>query len=86
MKVIISQGLADGRAMNDGEYLESYDPDAMNGRGIMKWTKDKSKAIKFKDAGEAWQLWGRVSLKKPKRPDGKPNRPLTAFTILIEEA
>jgi hypothetical protein len=39
--------------------------------------------MRFKTAGEAWMLWRRPSRVRPVRADGKPNRPLTAFTIEV---
>jgi len=67
-----------------GKYLLSYDPDAADGRGVATFTDDKSKAMKFKDFVEAWELWRKQSALRPTRPDGKPNRPLTAFTVTFE--
>jgi hypothetical protein len=32
---------------------------------------------------DAWELWMRPSVTRPVRPDGQPNRPLTAFSIVL---
>jgi hypothetical protein len=86
MKVIVSEGLADGRPMHNGEYLEFYDPEAFDGRGSILWTEDKSKAMQFTIEG-AFELYNAVPRCHPIRlTDGKPNKPLTAYTIRIEEA
>jgi hypothetical protein len=34
--------------------------------------------------GEWLDLWQRPSTEVPLRPDGRPNRPLTAFTVEFE--
>jgi hypothetical protein len=38
----------------------------------------------FEDHAAAMEVWTRQSRVRPLRPDGKPNRPLTAYTISIE--
>jgi hypothetical protein len=67
-----------------GKYLMDVDVDAFGGRGRIKWTNDPACAMVFLDAPEAWELWRRQSTVAPLRDDGKPNRPLTAYTIEIE--
>jgi len=60
-----------------GEYLVRYDPEADGGRGYVETTREREKARRFSFT-EAWQTLGTVPRCKPVRPDGKPNRPLTA--------
>lgn len=62
-------------------YLASYDPDACEGRGDIKVTRDIGLARRFADAREVLEEWRRQSTVQPLRSDGKPNRPLTAYTI-----
>ncbi len=50
------------------------------------WTSDKTKAVVFEGVVEAFTLWSAVPTARPRRRDGKPNKPLTAFTISIEDA
>ena len=66
----------------EGEYLVSFDAEAEGGQGFVVSTSDLQQArrLSFK---EAWQLLGTVPTSKPVRPDGKPNRPLTATTWQI---
>jgi hypothetical protein len=86
MKVIRCLGLASGELQDDGKYLESYDPEAFDGRGLIQWTEDKSKAMQLTVEG-AYDLYNTVPSCHPVRlTDGKPNKPLTAFHIQIEEA
>jgi hypothetical protein len=66
-----------------GLYLESFDHDANDGRGEGTYTPDPDHALRFANAAAAMQYWKRVSTVRPIRPDGKPNRPLTAFTVEI---
>jgi hypothetical protein len=66
-----------------GEYLAAYDPEAHDGRGEITFTRDRARALVFPDLKAAWELIGTRPKKRPTRPDGKPNRPLTAFTLQI---
>jgi hypothetical protein len=85
MKIIISCGLADGRPMNNGEYLHRYDPEGEDGMGTFVWTKDRNQAMLFEDALAVLKLYQTVPGNRPWRDDGKPNKPLTAFNIEVEE-
>ena len=62
-------------------YLRSFDPAAYGGRGHAKVTHDIADAARFADAVAGWQEWKRESTVLPLRPDGQPNRPLTAYTV-----
>lgn len=66
-----------------GSYVVSYDPDAHNGRGYVEGNLDLKKAKRFGSFEEAVEYWRQVSTVKPTRPDGKPNRPLTAFSVTV---
>ena len=87
--VIINRGLArDGfenprspAAYLHGQFLMSYDPDFQFGLGRAEWTKDINEAMVFDSMLEAYAVPGIVSKVKPRREDGRPNRPLTAFNI-----
>jgi len=67
-------------------YLQKYDtsnPDE-HGYGRLSVTPDIRMAMKFVDLIEATTFWKQQSTSVPYRPDGKPNRPLTSFTITFE--
>lgn len=74
----------------DGQWLVEYDPDQ---RGVdpegepmlahVVTTPDRANARLFEDAADAMHEWQRVSKTWPVRQDGKPNRPLAAFTVQI---
>lgn len=66
-----------------GLLLRAFDPEAFGGRGHADWTDNPAEALKFETSGEAWMLWRRRPFSRPVRPDGRPNRPLTAFTIEV---
>lgn len=79
MKVIV---ILDGP--DAGRFVERYDPDFADGRGMVDTTDDLSRAMRFPDAIEAWALWKLPSTVHPIRlSDGKPNRPMTAFSITV---
>lgn len=65
-------------------YLKSYDPDGNNGHGDIEITFDPLEAKLFDTSSEAMDEWMKVSTVLPVRPDGKPNRPLSAYTIETE--
>lgn len=78
-------GLADGRPSPvDRAYLVRCDVDARNGVGEVIGTDDPDKAMVFDTIIDAMSYYRRESTVVPLRPDGRPNRPLTAFTILIK--
>lgn len=62
-------------------YLKDADPDGRGGRGSATFTPDLAQAKRFADVGAAIECWKAQSTKVPTRPDGKPNRPLTAYSI-----
>lgn len=76
-------GLAGGRPTLEGRYVKSYTADGHGGRGHMEATRDISEARRFQTAIEAMEEWKRVSRSHPIRADGKPNRPLSAYTIEV---
>ena len=79
--VLISR--ADGRTdgVPVGAYLSSYDPEGDGGNGIAIWTRDPAQATTFATGEAATACYRAVPLNRPLRPDGKPNRPLTMFTV-----
>lgn len=76
-----------GSSPFDGQYVKAYDPHKNgtdpNGREMncyLETTPNITDALIFPTAYEALEFWRQqVGL----RPDGKPNRPLTAFTVEI---
>lgn len=85
--VIVCQGAASGDPNGDlvrGQYLESYDPEAFDGRGDAGFSGDPDKAMRFASCSDALILWRTISKTRPSRPDGRPNRPLTYFDVSIE--
>mgnify|MGYP001563947691 FL=1 len=70
----------------DGQYVRSYDPDGNDGRGDLEITSDPASALVFEDVKQALAAWKAQSAARPLRWDGKPNRPLSAFTVTFEPA
>lgn len=76
---------ADGSVSPEADlYLESCRHEGNDGRGQFGFTHDIRAAMQFATHGEAFEYWKRQSRVNPIRPDGRPNRPLTAYTIMIE--
>lgn len=67
-------------------YLTDFDPDANDGWGDLGTSPDIEEAMLFATSVGAWEFWRRESTVRPYRPDGQPNRPLTAFTVQVKEA
>ena len=74
----------------DGLYLKEYDPERdgidPTGRQMtahIVCTDDLADAMQFASAAEVHAMWTKVPAREPTRPDGKPNRPLTAFTVEV---
>lgn len=81
-----SAGRADGTGtVRPGAYLRACDLEHSGGRGLVTWTPDRSQALAFASFREAFEAWRAVPASRPLRPDGEPNRPLTAFTVTFED-
>lgn len=53
--------------------------------GIATFSPDRSKAMRFPDSRSAFAAWQSRSTLVPTRSDGRPNRPLTAYSMTLEE-
>jgi hypothetical protein len=83
----------DPSVADEGRYLADFDPNWLptgvtieqsGGRcGLATWTDDITKAMVFDTQEAAILLWRRQSNIAPLRADGKPNRPLTAYSVAI---
>jgi hypothetical protein len=67
----------------DGLYVREYSPHGFDGRGKVVVTNELERACVFDDVAAALTCWNAVSYTHPRRPDGLPNRPLTAFTVEV---
>lgn len=89
---IITDGLKGGPYL-DGEFVVAYDPNRPGkdrlGRPLVAnivTTRIRGLAKRFESTAAAMECWRRVADPPHHlRPDGKPNRPLTAFTVAIED-
>lgn len=66
-----------------GGWLAEYDPDV--GLESVVTTNLQTEAQQFESAKAAGDFWQTVDPHDPVRPDGLPNRPLTAFTVEISQ-
>ena len=66
-----------------GQFLAHFDPEAMDGMGVAEFTDDRDQAMHFSATATAFEFWRTQSRTCPLRPDGKPNRPLTAFSMTV---
>jgi hypothetical protein len=72
----------------DGQFVVEFDPsrdgvEPLSGMPMMAHlvtTPDLDKATRY-SAVEAFELWRSVDQRNPVRPDGRPNRPFTAFSV-----
>jgi hypothetical protein len=68
----------------NGEYVKWYDPDACDGHGDVTFTSTFADAKTFATMADAMAYAMRSPASRPLRQDGKPNRPLTVFTLDFE--
>lgn len=77
-------GIVDPETLERGVYVTDFDPD------LTAWgayaAGPLAQALRFRSAAEAMMCWRLQSKTVPLRPDGKPNRPLTALTVEITKA
>ena len=72
------------RILHTGGWVAAFDPDggeAVYPTGTLTETRDPAKAQIFETQMAAWAA---QSTRTPWRPDGRPNRPMTALTVEIE--
>lgn len=83
--VLQVQGVAggSGRMPPVATYVMECDFEANNGIGTVIFTHNREHAKHFDSPIEALSYWRTQSKTVPLRPDGKPNRPLTAYNICI---
>lgn len=79
-------GLVNGqRSPYDNQYVSRFDFDGCGpGEANLKTTPLPQNAMQFDSAVDAWDFWKTVDPRQPLRPDGQPNRPMTAFTVSID--
>lgn len=65
-------------------FLKSYDPDAREGKGLIVFTDELAEARRFDTWKAVAECWAQTSSVQPTRPDGKPNCPLSAYSIQPE--
>jgi hypothetical protein len=82
---IVAMGFVNGTPCpHRGQFLKSFDHEAHNGQGFGEFTKSLARAKRFDSSEQAFTFWKQQSVCHPLRPDGAPNRPLTALSIFLE--
>lgn len=77
-------GLASQAPGEEAEmFVQSFDADAHDGMGQATLTPDRHEAKTFASKMDAFRFWMTQSTLRPTRDDGKPNRPLTAYSIEV---
>lgn len=90
MIVIQCQGFANGSfCPYTGQYLEWVKINDPIDNPLAAWTSELAKAMRFTSPVEAMETWKIERTVDPPGvgrlvPDGKPNRPLTAFNVSFE--
>jgi hypothetical protein len=85
MKILIVESALGYSTEHDGRYIVSFEPDVDElGRGRLVTTPNVEEARDWPDPSAAFEFWRQRSKRVPLRPDGKPNRPLTAYTVMFE--
>lgn len=82
---LICQGWSDEDCPFIGQYLKSYNPNADHSKPLAEWTATLDEAMSFDSVADALACWKQVRTIDPIRKDGKPNRPLTAFTVEVRK-
>jgi hypothetical protein len=85
MLVLRVLGLAaEHKILPRSTYVKQFYPDAYGGQGYVEFTSDIREAKRFFDVAAALAFLRTQSVVRPLRPDGKPNRPLTAYNVAVE--
>lgn len=75
--------MATGQPVN--AWVRSYDPTAHDGRGFVEFTRVPAQAKQYATHADAWTEYHQVPANRPLRPDGRPNKPLAAYTVVVQE-
>src|SRR5262245_5811862 len=75
----------EGSRMAQPTWLVGCDFEAHSGRGEAVFTHNIKQAMRFANFDDAFAYWRTIPRSRPRRPDGKPNRPLTAFHMNIAD-
>jgi hypothetical protein len=69
----------------EGEFIKSVDIQSVPDIHWLQLTPDLDEAQTWPDVEAAMRTYKEILKNDPVRADGRPNRPLTAFTVLIEK-
>jgi hypothetical protein len=83
--VIRIEGMANGApTMARGQFVSEFHASANQGRGDLVLSRNPANAMRFPTKRAAFECW-QQQCRPPydRRRDGKPNRPMTAYTVTI---
>lgn len=80
MKHILILSRVDG--LEIGAWLSAYDANA-EPEPTIEVSRVRAEAMAFTGVDAAIECMQAVRQQDPVRPDGKPNRPLTAYTVMV---
>src|SRR5262245_12374100 len=66
---------------SDRGYVKAYDREANAGMGAVEFTLSLADALTFPNHDAAIEFVMSVPVRRPIRPDGRPNRPICAFNL-----
>src|SRR5512143_273117 len=69
-----------------GKFITGFRPLAHAGQGEVLFSPHLQDALAFESKTEAIAYYRQIPAHRRIRPDGQPNRPLTAFTVEVLEA
>lgn len=84
VRMRIVRNMSTGESFDTPTWLERADHEFDNGVGAAWLTEDPILAMIFENNAAALEFWQKLSITKPVRDDGGINRPLTAYTIILE--
>lgn len=82
--IYVHEVASTGQPIN--RWLKSYDADGHDGQGAVEFADTFAEAQHFGAIAKALELSMTVPKSRPVRMDGRPNRPLRAFTIEIRRS
>ena len=71
------------KTIHDGKYVKEYNPNTNFGKLMLVTTTDPDDAKQFQTPFALHDFLHQVSRKQPRRPDGKPNKPIWILNTSI---
>lgn len=75
-----------GATPHDGRYVVEFDAGPVGlplGECVLRTSRNIEHARRYATREDAHYAWRSMDIREPTRPDGRPNRPLTVFSVEI---